>query len=128
VLNRVVLVGRLARDPEMNTTNSGKQYCTITIAVQRNYRNEEGQYDADFIPASIWGKMAQTCFQYLAKGNMIAIEGRLSQSSWTQNGQRRSRISVMADSVRFLDKVTKKESEVQQTEESLEDDLDDVPF
>lgn len=101
-INRVVLVGRLARDPEIKYTPTNTAVARFTLAVGGKPRNDGGD-SVSFIPIVVWGKTAETCKQYLSKGKMVAVDGRLDQRSWkAQDGSARSVIEVVADRVEFL--------------------------
>lgn len=105
MLNKVILIGRLTRDPEVRYTQSGKAVTTFDIAVDRSVINAQGQRETDFIPIVTWGKLAETCGNYLNKGRLVAVDGRLQIRSYeTQDGQKRRVAEVVADGVRFLDR------------------------
>jgi single-strand DNA-binding protein len=104
VLNRVVLVGRLTRDPELRYTANGAAVAKFTLAVDRNYTNQQGEREADFIFISVWRGLAENCAKYTRKGSLVALEGRLQVSSYdNQEGRKVWTTEVVADSVRFLD-------------------------
>ncbi|UYO61847.1 single-stranded DNA-binding protein [Acetobacterium wieringae] len=102
-MNKVILVGRLTRDPEMKNTNSGKTVTRFSLAVDRRFKNKDGQKEADFINIVVWGKQAEFASQYLSKGSQISLSGRLQVSSYDgQDGQRRYVTEVVADEITFL--------------------------
>ncbi|MGN1277423.1 MAG: single-stranded DNA-binding protein [Floccifex sp.] len=104
MINRVVLVGRLTRDPELRKTPSGASVCSYTLAVSRNRSSQPGQPDADFINCVTWNRQAETMAQYLHKGSLIGIEGRIQTRSYdNQQGQRVYVTEVLTDSVQFLE-------------------------
>lgn len=104
MLNRVVLVGRLTRDPEMRYTDSGTAVARFTLAVDRNYTNQQGEREADFIFISVWRGLAENCAKYLSKGSLIALEGRIQVRSYeNKEGRTVWSTEVVADNVRFLD-------------------------
>ena len=104
MLNRVVLIGRLTRDPEMRYTPSGIPSTKIGLAVQRSFTNAQGEREVDFVDVVAWRKQAETAAQYLKKGRLVAIDGRLATRTYeTQDGQKRKVYEVIADQVRFLD-------------------------
>ncbi|WP_026036894.1 single-stranded DNA-binding protein, partial [Limnohabitans sp. Rim47] len=104
MLNRVILIGRLTRDPELRYTTSGIAVATFALAVERPFTNQSGERDVDFIDIVIWRKLAETCANHLGKGRLVAVEGRLQTRSYDDsNGIRRKAVEVVADSVRFLD-------------------------
>jgi single-strand DNA-binding protein len=103
VLNSVVLVGRLTRDPELRYTPSGVAVCNFTLAVDRPFTNQQGERETDFIDIVVWRQQAENVSQHLSKGRLAAVQGRLQIRSYeTQDGQRRRVAEVVADSVRFL--------------------------
>jgi single-strand DNA-binding protein len=105
MLNRVILIGRLTRDPELRYTPSGVAVARLTVAVDRDFQNQQGERETDFIDVVAWRKLAETISNHLAKGRLVAVEGRLQIRSYeTQDGQRRRVAEVVADNVRFLDR------------------------
>ena len=101
MLNRVILIGRLTRDPELRYTTNGTAVCSFTLAVDRKFSREE----TDFINIVAWRGLAENCASFLGKGRLAAIEGRLQVRSYeAQDGQKRRVTEVIADDVRFLDK------------------------
>lgn len=104
MLNKVILVGRLAQDPELRYTASGVAVASFDVAVQRPYANQQGERDTDFIRVVVWRKLAETCANNLGKGRMVAIDGHLQVRSYEgKDGQRRKVTEVVANIVRFLD-------------------------
>ncbi|HOB19393.1 MAG TPA: single-stranded DNA-binding protein [Candidatus Atribacteria bacterium] len=105
MLNRVVLIGRLTKDPEHRSTPNGVSVTTFTLAVDRSYASRQGEREADFIPIVTWRTLADTCARYLKKGRLTAVSGRIQTRSYEGNdGQRRYVTEVVADEVRFLDR------------------------
>lgn len=105
MLNRVILIGRLARDPELRYTTSGIAVATFAIAVDRPFTSQSGEREADFIDIVVWRKLAETCANHLGKGRLIAVEGRMQTRSYDDNnGIRRKVTEVVAENVRFLDR------------------------
>lgn len=103
MLNRVVLIGRLTKDPELRYTPNGVAVATFTLAVDRNFKNSNGERDTDFIPCVIYRQQAELCANYLAKGKLASVDGRLQVRSFDgQDGQRRWVTEVVADNVQFL--------------------------
>jgi len=101
MLNRVILIGRLTRDPELKYTTNGTAVATFTLAINRRFNKEE----TDFIDVVTWKGLAENCANYLGKGRLAAVEGRLQVRSYeTKEGQKRKVAEVVADDVRFLDK------------------------
>lgn len=105
MLNRIVLIGRLTRDPELRYTQNGVAVASFTLAVNRNYKNAQGEQEADFIDIVVWRGQAEVCANHLSKGRLVAVEGRLQIRSYeTPDGQRRKVAEVVAEAVRFLEK------------------------
>ena len=98
-INQVILMGRLTRDPELRTTTTGKSVVNFSLAVDKGGQDA----GADFFEIVAWEKLAELVAQYLSKGRRCLVQGRLSQRQWEQDGQKRSRIEVMANDVTFLD-------------------------
>lgn len=113
MINSVVLVGRITRDPELNKTQSGTSYCRFTVAVSRNINRSQlqpGQQDTDFINCIAWSRTAEVMCQYLRKGALIGVEGRINTSSFDNNqGQRVFRMEVTATTVQFLESRAQRE-------------------
>ena len=104
-LNRVFLIGNLTRDPELRYTPSGQAVTNFSIAVNRVYKDREGQSKeaVDFIRIVTWGRQAELSNEYLSKGRLVLVEGGLQQRSWeTPDGEKRSTIEVRANRVQFL--------------------------
>lgn len=105
MLNVVVLIGRLTKDPELRYTPSGKAVATLRLAVDRGTTNPQGEKETDFIDVVVWERQAETVANYLQKGRLVAVQGRLQIRQYeTQEGQRREKAEVVASSVRFLDR------------------------
>lgn len=104
-INQVILMGNLTRDPELRTTPSGQSVCSFSIAVNRSWQGQDGQAQeaVDYFDVTAWGKLGELVNQYLSKGRKCLIQGRLSQRSWEQDGQKRSKVEVVANDVTFLD-------------------------
>lgn len=103
-INSVVLVGNLTRDPELRTIPSGTSVCDLGIAVDERYKSgDEWKSRPNFFQVTVWGRQAETAAEYLEKGREVAIAGRLRWESWeTEDGQKRSKVTVTADSVQFI--------------------------
>jgi len=103
--NRIILIGRLTRDPELRYVPSGAPVVSFTLAVDRPFKDQQGNRETDFIDIVAWRKLAEQVSQYMAKGRMVAVEGRLQIRSYeTQDGQKRKVAEVVADGIRFLDR------------------------
>jgi len=132
LLNTIVLIGRLVRDPELRYTPGGVAVANIRLAVDRPFTNQQGERETDFIDVVCWRKLAETVGQHLSKGRLVAVRGRLQVRSYeNQEGQRRVVYEVVADTVRFLDRpdsgARRQEDEFSDFDGNL-DFPDDVPF
>ena len=104
MINRVVLVGRLTRDPDLRSTSNGRSVASFTLAVNRAFTNAQGEREADFINCVIWGKSAEVLSQYTHKGSLIGVEGRIQTRSYDNNeGQRVYVTEVVADNFQLLE-------------------------
>lgn len=133
-MNKVILIGNLTKDPELQTTTSGIAVCRMTVAVQRKFQNADGEREADFINVVVWRKSAENCAKYLAKGRKCAVVGTLQTRSYdAQDGSKRYVTEVIAEEVEFL---SSKQSDGGQAEEPTEQpkaeltpiDDDSLPF
>lgn len=103
MLNTYVCVGRLVADPELKQTESGKNYSNITLAVQRSYKNSEGEYETDFLDCTLWDTVAQKTAEYMKKGDMLSVRGRLETRTYeNEAGEKRKVTNIIGDSVSFL--------------------------
>lgn len=105
-LNKVLLAGRLTRDPELKYLPSGAAVCELRVAAGRTYYDKnagERKEETLFINVTAWGKSAEFCNQYFSKGKAIFIEGRLKQDQWERDGQKHERISIVAERVQFAE-------------------------
>jgi len=138
LLNHVVLIGRLVRDPELRYTTNGTAVSNFTLAVERNYTNQQGERDVDFINIVTWRKLAETCAHHLGKGRLVAVQGSLQIRKSEKDGRTYINPEVVASDVRFLDWPDSGKSRNQSQQENNNDeepaeDLDfdedfDVPF
>lgn len=104
MINRTVLVGRLVADPELKYTPSGIAVCKFRLAVNRPFKNEQGETQADFISCVAWRKQAENLANFMKKGNLIGIDGRIQTGSYEdQDGKRVYTTDVIADSIQFLE-------------------------
>ena len=131
MLNHVVLIGRLTHDPELRyTPGNGTAVTTFDLAVDRPFTNKQGEREADFIRIVAWDKLAETCANYLQKGRLVAVQGRLQIRSYDdREGVRRKISEVVARDVRFLD--SQRSGDAKGTADSLSADEvseDDIPF
>ena len=111
-MNKVILFGRLCTDPELKYVGYKNTALTrFLLAVNRDYKNNEGNYDCDFIECNLWGKRAETFSQYMSKGELVGIEGKLRLEEYTnENGEKISKIKVKVDSFSFIPSSKRKET------------------
>lgn len=103
-MNKVILMGRLTRDPELRTTANQVPVCTFTLAVDRRFKNANGERQADFIPIVVWRKQAEFCSRYFSKGSRMAVVGSIQTRSWDDpEGKRQYKTEVVADEVYFTE-------------------------
>ena len=130
-MNQVILIGRLAADPESRTTQSGISQCTFRLAVPRSYKNAQGEREADFVSIVAWRSTAEFCARYLKKGMKIALTGSIQTRTYqAQDGSKRYATEVIAGSVEFAEsrrEETQTAAEAPQTEFTEVDD-DELPF
>lgn len=105
MLNSVILIGRMVADPELKYTPSGVAVTSFRIAVDRRFKSETGEKQADFIDIVAWKQSAEFAANYLTKGRLVAVQGRIQTRSWVQqDGQKRFKTEVVAESVQGLDR------------------------
>jgi len=110
MLNSVVLVGRLTDNPQIVNTESGNPVTSVSLAVQRTWKNIDGVYDTDFIKCVLWNNMASNTVEYCKKGDIIGIKGRIQISDYeTEDGAKRTKTEVIADKITFLTTKASKE-------------------
>lgn len=104
-LNQVTLMGNLTRDPELRQTPTGQNVTSFSLALNRSYKDQSGEWQeaTDYIDIVCWGPLAERVAQYLSKGRRCLVQGRLQSRSWEQDGQKRSKVEVLANDVTFLD-------------------------
>jgi single-strand DNA-binding protein len=104
-LNQVTLMGNLTRDPELRQTPGGQSVCSFSLALNRSYKDQSGEWQeaTDYIDVVAWGPLGERVSQYLNKGRRCLVQGRLQSRSWEQEGQKRSKVEVLASDVTFLD-------------------------
>ena len=112
MLNQTILVGRLVRDVEVQELESGKKYASITIAIPRSFKNEEGQYDTDFIDCRVFDSIATNTSEYCKKGDIIGVKGRLQSSTYEkEDGSKVYKMEVIAEKITFLSSRSKNDEE-----------------
>lgn len=107
MFNKVILIGRLTKDPESRKTTNGNINTTFTLAVNRNYKTKEGEQEADYIGCSAWNKLADTISKYCIKGMLVAIEGRLQIRNYEKEGTKRYLTEILVENISFLSKGNK---------------------
>lgn len=110
--NKVTVMGRVVRDPELLTTgeNGDVNYTKLTLAVDRNYKNKNGEYDTDFIPVIVWNKLSETICRYVKKGSLIIVDGNLITNSYTDRDNiKRTSMEVNLNKFEFVDSKKKDE-------------------
>jgi single-strand DNA-binding protein len=103
MINRVVLVGRLTKDPELKYTPNGIAVSTFTLAVNRQFSNQQGEREADFLNIVVWRKAAENVANYLKKGSLAGVDGRIQVRTYEQDGKRQYFTEIVADNVQFLE-------------------------
>jgi len=123
MVNQIVLVGRIARAPETKTSENGKKFATLTLAVPRNYKNSNGEYDTDFLDCTLWSSVAESTSEYCKTGDMIGVKGRVqSRIVESPDGLRRRKTEIVAERVTFLtSNAARRESDVPEQEETEEE-------
>jgi single-strand DNA-binding protein len=103
--NQVILMGNLTRDPELRQTPTGQNVCSFSLALNRSFKDASGEWKeaTDYIDVVAWGPLGERVSQYLSKGRRCLVQGRLQSRSWEQEGQKRSKVEVLASDVTFLD-------------------------
>ena len=145
-LNKAILIGNLTRDPELKAIPSGQQVCTFSVATNRIYKDKDGQQQkaTEFHNIVVWGRQAETCGQYLKKGQSALVEGRLQTRSWEgPDGKKNYRTEIVADRVQFGPKASGSSgvaNDIRQPQEDAKDagtgiqypqeeiNADDIPF
>ena len=125
MLNNVIIMGRLTRDPELRRTQGGTAVTSFTMAVDRDFKSQSGEKETDFIDVVAWRNTGEFAAKYLAKGRMAAVEGRIQVRDWQdKDGNRRKSVEVVADNVYFAD--SKRDSKPQESRDDQEfDEIED---
>ena len=130
-MNKVILVGRLTRDPELRNTPSGIACCTFTVACDRRYADQSGNRQADFLNCVAWRERAEFVAKYFAKGRRIGLEGSIQTRSYEKDGQNRTATEILVDNVEFVEnkphQQTQPESTIYHTPEPPSDVWQSVP-
>ena len=135
MLNQVILVGRLVRTPELQLTDNGKKWSMITLAVNRGYKNQNGEYDTDFLDCSLWTAIAENTAEYCKSGDIIGVKGRIqTRLIDNEDGTKHKKMEIIADKVTFLSSSRKDKNEDvidMNDDENVDedsDDSDDIPI
>lgn len=100
--NNVFLIGRLTRKPELQTTEDGKNYAYINLAVPRSYKNADGEYITDFIDCTVYGTVAEATCNYNDKGDLVGVQGQVNSISYEEDGINKNKLSITANKITFL--------------------------
>lgn len=111
MLNQAVLVGRIVKEPELKTTESGKKVSNITLAVPRSFKNSNGEYDTDFISCILWKGVAESTVSYCKQGDLVGIKGRIQTRNYEVNDEKKQAVEVVAEKVTFLSSKRQEEAE-----------------
>ena len=102
MLNQIVLVGRLVRDPELRESEGGKKFTNITLAVPRNYKNIDGEYETDFVDCRLWTGVAENTAEYCKKGDLLGVKGRIETRQFEKEDEKKYLTEIIAEKVTFL--------------------------
>lgn len=102
MINQLVVIGRLTKDPELKKTDSGKTVANVTLAVPRSYKNINGEYDTDFIDCVLWSSVAETTTEYCKKGDLIGVKGRLQTRTYEKDEEKKYVTEIIGEKVSFL--------------------------
>ena len=134
MINNVVLVGRLTHKADLKFTTNGKNYTQFSVAVQRKFKNQSDEYEADFINCTLWGKAAENFTKFTRKGSLVGVEGRLQTRNYEKDGRKIYITEVIAENFSLLESQATTESRATQTQETtnipetIEFSEDDLPF
>ena len=121
-------MGNLTRDPELRYTSNGSAVTSFGLAVNRKFKQgEEWKEDVCFVDITVWGKQGENCAEYLSKGRPAFVEGRLQYSTWESDGQKKSKLEVVANTVQFLGSRSDSHGETSSGQTTVSNE-DDVPF
>lgn len=119
MLNQVVLVGRIVKTPELRTTETGKKTATVTLAVPRNYKNMNGEYETDFLDCTLWTNVAENTTEYCQSGDMVGVKGRIQTRVITSDdGSKKKKTEIVAEKVTFLAQSPNNKEEKKETKRS----------
>lgn len=127
-MNKLILTGRVTKDIDLRTGDHGSHVALFTLAVPRNYKNQDGEYLTDFIDCIAFNNKANLLHQYVKKGDLILVEARLENSSYEKNGERKYVKRVIVDNINFLANASKKEDKIVQKSNIEEINQESDPF
>mgnify|MGYP004457967053 FL=1 len=117
MVNQIILVGRLAKTPELRVTENGKSTTTITLAVPRNYKNINGEYDTDFLECTLWTTIAENTTEYCKTGDMLGVKGRVqTRMIESDDGTKKKKTEIVAEKVTFLTSAKKRNDDEEEKE------------
>ena len=126
-MNNCVMIGRLTRDPELKYTGNGTAYCRFSIAVDREFKKQDGEKEVDFIDITTWSKTAENVAKYLAKGRQVGVKGRLQINSYQDNdGNNRKSAEIIAERVEFLGNIPQGNKTLNNGEISSENQFENI--
>lgn len=129
MLNKVLLIGRLTKEPELKKSSSGKSFTQFSLAVNRSFKNDKGEYEADFPNCVAWSQTADFITNYLHKGSLLSVDGRLTTRSYDDPNIPNKKVYVTEVIVEHVDSLESKKEEVQETTTNqFTFDDDDIPF
>ena len=121
MLNQVVIVGRLVQEPTVEKTESGKERSFVTLAVPRSYKNDEGEYETDFVDCVLWGGVASNTAEYCKKGDLVGIKGKVETNTYENaDGEKKKSTQIVAEKVTFLSTAKEKESDNEKSDYDLD--------
>ena len=129
-MNICTIIGNLTKAPETRTTQSGTANCSFTVAVQRRFKNANGEHETDYIPVVAWRQLAELCSKYLDKGRKVAVTGSIQTRSYDKDGTKRYVTELIADNVEFLTSQNHAQNgqSKEQTDDFTEVDDSELPF
>lgn len=126
-MNKIILIGSVVAKPEIATTNSGKSVSRFSIAVKRDFKNANGEYDTDFFNIEVWGGLAESCSKYLDKGSKVGVSGSVHNNSFTgKDGATHKSTAVRAESVEFLSAPSGTNKQVKPMVQSTPAELEEI--
>ena len=102
MLNQTVIVGRIAKDPELRETENGKKVTNVTLAVPRSFKNSNGEYETDFISCVLWKGIAESTVEYCKKGDLVGVKGRIQTRIYEKDEEKKYTTEVVAEKITFL--------------------------